>query len=91
MEMVTYWFLVLLLVNKYLSTLKANGDFDIFVAKFAPDATIKWAKSISGSKSEYCNYITSDAKNEIYLTGGFEGSIVNNKARSQVLENLMLF
>ncbi|MBK7225822.1 MAG: hypothetical protein IPH96_10555 [Saprospiraceae bacterium] len=66
---------------KILSTLKANGAYDIFVAKFAPDATIKWAKSISGSKSEYCNYITTDAKNEIYLTGGFEGSIVNNKAK----------
>jgi hypothetical protein len=47
------------------------GDYDIFIAKYASDGTVLWAKSAGGSGSDIGNSVFADAIGNVYLTGSF--------------------
>jgi Beta-propeller repeat len=56
-------------------TLKNTGDQsgsspDIFTAKYTTDGNYVWGKSINGSKYDYGYGITTDTKNNVFVTGG---------------------
>lgn len=51
--------------------LSTAGSSDIFVAKFAPDGTLVWAKRFGGSAAEGCSAVALDGTNNILITGGY--------------------
>ncbi len=48
----------------------------IFLAKYEDSGNYLWSKSISGSSIKVINDVTTDAENNIYLTGYFEDSLL---------------
>jgi Bacterial Ig domain/Putative binding domain, N-terminal len=59
--------------------LSSAGSWDIFVAKFAPDGTLVWAKRFGGSAWESFSTVALDASNNIFITGfyGFTGTTID--------------
>ena len=59
--------------------LSSAGSWDIFVAKFAPDGTLVWAKRFGGSAWESFSTVVLDASNNIFITGfyGFTGTTID--------------
>ncbi|HEY7162348.1 MAG TPA: hypothetical protein VH815_13870, partial [Acidobacteriota bacterium] len=55
-------------------TLPTNGS-DIFIAKYDADGNLIWAKNISGNGTINNYDITTDASENIFLTGSFAGTI----------------
>lgn len=56
------------------ANLASNGANDIFVAKYDVDGNYLWAHNIGGGGSDYGYSITSDMSENIYITGGFQGT-----------------
>lgn len=54
-------------------TLTSSGTADIFVAKINNTGVILWAKQFGGTDSEVGYDIVTDAENDIYVTGYFNG------------------
>ncbi|MBI3511646.1 MAG: T9SS type A sorting domain-containing protein [Bacteroidetes bacterium] len=50
--------------------------YDVFVAKLDTAGNILWAKSFGGSGQDYCSGITSDANDNIFLSGYFGSSSI---------------
>jgi hypothetical protein len=50
------------------------GDPDGFVAKYAPDGTLLWAKSAGGSGSDGADGSATDARGNVYVSGFFFGT-----------------
>ena len=48
---------------------------DIFVLKLAADGATLWAKKIGGNGADRATAITTDANNNIYLTGSYSGIV----------------
>ncbi len=46
---------------------------DLYLAKFNSNGDVLWAKSIGGVESELGGFLEIDSKNNIYLTGTFQG------------------
>ncbi len=58
------------------SNLTASGSvMDIFIAKFDPNGTLIWAKSIGGSLTDYGSSLAIDATGNIYSTGFFYSTV----------------
>ena len=57
-----------------IANLVSNGANDFFVAKYDVDGNYLWAHNIGGAGSDYGYSITSDMSENIYITGGFQGT-----------------
>jgi hypothetical protein len=57
-------------------TLTSAGEEDMFVAKYAPDGNVLWARSARGSESSWGDGIALDAAGNAYVTGELEGAAV---------------
>lgn len=55
--------------------LTSKGKLDIFVLKIDTGANFIWAKAIGGDENERGNSIARDYSGNVYVTGGFEGSV----------------
>ena len=54
----------------------SNGKRDYYLIKFLPDGSVDWMKNFGGTASEYTSGgMTLDSSNNIYISGGFQGSI----------------
>jgi len=53
------------------TTLTNAGSADIFLAKYAPNGNMLWAKSAVGTNYDYAWSVAVDASENIYLTGYF--------------------
>lgn len=56
------------------STLTELGSADVFVAKYDANGNFLWAKSFGGTDVEYMGLVSTDADNNIYLTGEFHSN-----------------
>jgi hypothetical protein len=56
-----------------LTTASAFG-FDVFVAKYAPDGTLVWARSAGGTEPDEGRGIAIDRRSNSYMTGRFSGT-----------------
>ncbi len=52
--------------------LVSAGQHDIFIAKYAPDGTLRWVRSAGGPEGDAGSSIGVDAAGNIYITGEFE-------------------
>ena len=56
------------------STLAANGEQNTFIAKFSPNGTLLWSKSLNASMFSRINDITFTASN-VFVTGSFRNTL----------------
>jgi hypothetical protein len=56
------------------TVLTVAGDFDVFVAKYAPDGTLLWATSAGGTGLDQGFGIATDRRGNGYVTGDFFGT-----------------
>ncbi len=47
------------------------GGYDVFIAKYASDSTMLWAKNMGSSSADYCYGVASDVSGNVYVTGYF--------------------
>jgi hypothetical protein len=55
-------------------TLPGSGHADVFVAKYAPDGDLLWARQAGGSRWDHGAAIAVDASGHVYVTGTFTAS-----------------
>lgn len=55
------------------STIVSNGDYDIFLAGYNADGTLSFAKQAGGTGYDEGRRVLFDGKQNIFLTGGFNG------------------
>lgn len=55
--------------------LQLTGIRDVSLAKYAPDGTFIWAKSIGGNGAQITNYEVAARNDDIYFSGFFNGTI----------------
>ena len=53
--------------------LTSNGINDFFIQKLDTSGNLIWAKSVGGTGYDYGLSITTDASDNVYVTGGFQG------------------
>ncbi len=51
------------------------GTTDVFIQKIASNGTFVWAKSVGGSGIDGGSSISKDKNNNVYITGGFYGTV----------------
>jgi hypothetical protein len=56
------------------AVITSAGGADIFLAKFQPNGTLSWVKTIGGTAGEYSGKINLDNLGNIALTGSFQGT-----------------
>ena len=56
------------------TVLNSAGDEDVFVAKYAPNGTLLWAKSAGGSQSDAETGIATNARGNSYVIGSSKGT-----------------
>jgi hypothetical protein len=70
------------------TTLTNTGSYDVFIAKYDANGSLIWAKSVGGTGDDKGNSITTDASDNVYVTGSFGsptipfGSTILNNAIS---------
>ena len=57
-------------------SLTNNGIYNIFIVKYDINGNVVWAKSAGGTNSDVGYGISTDANNNIYITGGFSSSSI---------------
>ncbi len=57
------------------NNLTSNGGSDIFIAKYNSSGTYQWAYKIGGTDTDLGSSITTDASSNVYITGGFSGTV----------------
>lgn len=57
------------------TTLTSKGNTDFFVTKLDSKGDVVWAKSFGNQTPDVATSITTDSSNNIYITGGFSGSL----------------
>lgn len=57
------------------ATLISAGATDIAISKFDPNGNLIWVKSLGGTLSETVTDIKSDDNGNIYITGGYSGTV----------------
>ena len=55
--------------------LTSNGSDDIFVQKLDASGNLLWARSMGGITNDYCYSITTDASDNVCITGVFAGTV----------------
>jgi hypothetical protein len=55
------------------ATLTANGQIDVFIAKYDNAGNYLWAINMGGNSDEYIYSMQQDASGNIYVTGAYEG------------------
>lgn len=60
--------------NINVTNLTSNGGKDIFIQKLDSNGNLIWAKSFGGNMEEFVRSIAVDSKNNVYLTGYYEGT-----------------
>jgi PKD repeat protein len=58
------------------TTLISNGGCDVFIAKSDMNGNWLWARQAGGLNNEYGNSISTDAFDNIYVTGWFQGTAI---------------
>lgn len=53
--------------------LTSSGLTDIFVAKFAPDGSLLWARQAGGTGEDLASCLTTDRHGNVIIAGGFSG------------------
>jgi hypothetical protein len=62
------------------SIVKASqGSADIFIAKYDSSGTLQWVDSAGGVERETAQSITVDETGNLYITGGYSGTISSGK------------
>lgn len=59
------------------TVLNSNGANDILFSKYSPSGNFIFSGSIGGTGNDQGNAITSDNSDNIYITGGFQGSNID--------------
>ncbi len=62
--------------------LTSNGSYDIFIAKYATDGSFVWAKNLGGADDDAGTSIFVESNGNVYVTGGFEGTVDFNPGGS---------
>ena len=57
------------------ANLTSNGFSDIFIQKMDSNGNFIWARSIGGNSSDRTRSISLDASSNIYITGGYRGTV----------------
>jgi len=57
-------------------TINNNGLRNIFLAKYAPNGNIIWAKSAGGNNYDYSCNVTTDNSGNVYVTGYFQSDTI---------------
>ena len=55
--------------------LVSNGYYDIFIAKLSSSGSWQWAVSVGGQSPDYGRGIAVDSSGNVYVTGGFNGTV----------------
>ena len=50
---------------------------DIFIAKYAPNGSVLWVKSVGNIKFDYGMGVSTDASGNVYVTGGFSSPTIS--------------
>jgi hypothetical protein len=53
---------------------EAQGTYDLFVARFAPDGTLAFAKNLGGTGVDLMKALSIDAMGIVYIAGGYMGT-----------------
>lgn len=53
----------------------SHGKHDVFVQKLDANGNFQWAKTFGSTESDYCHGITTDAANNVYITGIYQLSV----------------
>lgn len=56
---------------------KSNGGSDIYLAKYAPDGSLKFVNTFGGTLYDYGRVIAVDDKSNVYISGTFQGNGVD--------------
>jgi len=74
--LITGWFYDTLHINNIYLVSHGNGVLgDIFLIKYAPDGSLVFASNFGGTQSTMGRSVSSDLQNNIYLSGGFRGTV----------------
>lgn len=75
--LLTGWFQSTLIFDPTtgIQNIPSNGLHDIFVFKLDPNGNFLWTKSIGGSSFDEGYAITTNANNDVYLSGSFAGTV----------------
>lgn len=57
------------------TVLPAAGESDIFIARYATDGTLQWARRYGDGANQFVESIATDASGNILITGYFQGMI----------------
>jgi hypothetical protein len=70
------------------TVLEAGGELEVFVAKYASDGALLWARSGGGLGADFGNAIATDRRGSSYVTGHFLGTATfgAGEANETVLE-----
>jgi hypothetical protein len=61
------------------------GNYDIFVVKYNSSGTEQWTKQLGTSNLDFAEAIATDSSDNVYVTGGTEGSLDGTNAGSRDL------
>ncbi|MBI2926483.1 MAG: SBBP repeat-containing protein [Verrucomicrobia bacterium] len=56
------------------TTLRSQGDYDVFIAKCDSAGRFQWARSVGGSGRDFGFSVAADAEGNCYATGDFDGA-----------------
>ncbi len=54
--------------------LTSTGGMDVYIQKLNSSGSLLWVKQIGGNSENYCNSITMDTEENVYITGGFKST-----------------
>jgi hypothetical protein len=62
--------------------LTSAGNTDFYVVKLSSSSAYQWSVRVGGTGYDYASGITTDANNNVYITGSFEGTVDFNPGAS---------
>ncbi|QDV51213.1 NHL repeat-containing protein [Gimesia fumaroli] len=72
-------------------TLKNQGDYDYFIAKYNPEGELLWAQSAGGAGYDYGHGIAVTPDGECYVAGSFAGEVTFGDFQSKSKQGRSLF
>lgn len=71
--------------------ISAEGDFDIFVAKWAINSSsFQWVKGVGSTEADYPYDVVVDASKNVFMTGMHKGKLEKLNLASSAFENVFL-